>query len=600
MRRIKRLFSAALITGTTLLIAPRAEADIFDNIPADAMVVVKVTNLQATSDKIMVLSDKLGLALLNPDFANPLGSIEERFGITKGVNRGGDFAMVMVDPAVSGVPENKSALMLVPVENYDAFLGNFVATNVTGKITQGKLANDPDGKDVFITLWGEYAAVAPDAALLAKQPDGLKIAGPTGKQVSDSEIVLYANFKKIGPAITPKIAGWREGAAREIESGLTNSNTPEAAKYSTLAKAVGDRAIDIAEAFLNEADAAVVGLHLSDVGVGATVLADFKAEGYIATHLSGVKNADETFLAGLPDAKYIFVAGYTVDPKHLTTLVNDIVAPLLPEIEKLGEDGEPIQKIIDVYTQNLGATESSTFGLVAPLGALGAEGLVEGFGVLKGDAKTIAATMVESIAAQEAIMKLDPSFSLSKVTHTPAALKIEGIDFDLIKTEIVGDAQTPEAAQAQQMIQFMYGPEGAVVYGGIIDDTTYAFGVGTDEAGLISLGQSIKAGADALSTTPAMKVTIDNLPKNRFAAGYLELDALATSALHYAGQFGMPVNLKIEEDLSPIGFTAATEEQSMRIDVFIPADTIQKLVTTAMQAFMQAQQGGGGPRGGGL
>ncbi|HWB53499.1 MAG TPA: hypothetical protein VG722_04875, partial [Tepidisphaeraceae bacterium] len=108
--------------------------------------------------------------------------------------------------------------------------------------------------------------------------------------------------------------------------------------------------------------------------------------------------------------------------------------------------------------------------------------------------------------------------------------------------------------------------------------------------------EAIKANADPLGAQPALKDVMANLPSHRLLTVYVPLDQIAMTGATYARQFGMPLNLQLPPNLAPIGMTAGTEQSAIRLDSFIPSQTVQSLIAAGMQAYM-AMQGGAGAGG---
>ncbi|HLL88916.1 MAG TPA: hypothetical protein VK324_06410, partial [Tepidisphaeraceae bacterium] len=96
-------------------------AGVADVTPADALAVLHVNNLGRVSDKMANLSRQLGLAEMSPQMADPLGTLQAKLGITKGVDKAGDLAFAFLDPATYGSDPDKSIVLLVPVSDYKAF-----------------------------------------------------------------------------------------------------------------------------------------------------------------------------------------------------------------------------------------------------------------------------------------------------------------------------------------------------------------------------------------------------------------------------------------------------------------------------------------------
>src|SRR4051812_13359208 len=103
----------------------RTRADVLEQVPDNAVVVIKVNNLQAVSNKLSKFAEDIGLAQAAPQFANPLAALQEKAGVKEGLNKEGDFAFVILDPTANPEHTDEAMLMLLPVSDFKAFLGNF-------------------------------------------------------------------------------------------------------------------------------------------------------------------------------------------------------------------------------------------------------------------------------------------------------------------------------------------------------------------------------------------------------------------------------------------------------------------------------------------
>src|SRR4051812_7302696 len=89
-------FALAMMMASTL------RAQVLQQVPSDALIVFKVNNLQATSDKIGKFAQDLGLVAAQPMLANPLGMFQGVTRMEQGVNANGEMAVAYVDPALVG------------------------------------------------------------------------------------------------------------------------------------------------------------------------------------------------------------------------------------------------------------------------------------------------------------------------------------------------------------------------------------------------------------------------------------------------------------------------------------------------------------------
>src|SRR5437016_2690790 len=180
-----RIVAATALTVALFVLAPLAHAQVLQQVPADALVVIKFNKIKAISDKIAGLTQKLGLAQINPEagLADPLGKMEKEAGVTQGIDPNGDAAIVLLNGKMD--QQKPPALMLIPVSDYKAFLGNFPDAKTEGEISTIHPKNNPE--DTYVAQWGKYAAISPTKESLAKKPEGLQVSGQAAKELDSKD-----------------------------------------------------------------------------------------------------------------------------------------------------------------------------------------------------------------------------------------------------------------------------------------------------------------------------------------------------------------------------------------------------------------------------
>src|SRR5215217_7692884 len=111
MKRIRRVARAAIVAAAVMFVfAPlAARAQVLDQVPSDALVVIKFNKLKATSEKWGKMAQKLGIAEDKPALADPLKSFKENAQITNGLDENGDAAMVIPNQKLETVENNAAA-----------------------------------------------------------------------------------------------------------------------------------------------------------------------------------------------------------------------------------------------------------------------------------------------------------------------------------------------------------------------------------------------------------------------------------------------------------------------------------------------------------
>ena len=573
-----------------MLAARPTAAQVLDSVPSDALVVIKIKNIQATSGKIAKYANDLGLAAMVPQLNDPLKAVEDKMKVSQGLNTGGDIMLAIENPAPEQGPD-KSMILLLPVTDYKTFLANFPDAQTDGDVSEIKMGNDPQPS--YVASWGSYAAIAPTKELVAKKPDtGLKISAAGEKEMGAKDIILYANFAAIRGIVQPKLAENRDQIIARAEEEVKKS--PNGEKLAPVAHAVVNQMLNVADAFLRDTQAATFGINIGTDGLSTTLMADFTPGSYLGTMVASIKNTTDPLLGGLPSGKYLGFGGFIVDPTMASKALADLVDPIAKEVTADGPDMQPVTDYVDCMKTMAAAIKGGSLGMIAPTGALGQEALAQAIFVYNGDAPAIQASAEKaSTLLPDAMKSLGIPPDAYKFTLTPKAKTLDGVTFDSVTTTMTPDPQNPMAQQQAQMLALMYGPNGMTQFFGVDGDHLLAV-TGISDPVLSTAIASAKTGDAPLAALDAVKKVAANLPTNRMAEIYVPLDQIVSTGLTYAKQFGFAMPVQLPPDLPPIGETVSTDASTMKIDSYVPTPLVQSLVAAGMQAFMQMNGGGGG------
>jgi hypothetical protein len=342
------------------------------------------------------------------------------------------------------------------------------------------------------------------------------------------------------------------------------------------------------------------GIGLEDQGIKATMVAEFNQGSGTTTELAKLKNTSEPLMAGLPASKYLVYGGAVFEPQVGTDFITKFIDPLVAEMNKIG--GEPataVQKYVAAAKKYVAACKGQSFGWIAPGGQLGQSPLVQFVSVQRGDAAALKAAQQDMMVTQQQLTQtLTGNKEQVKVTQTPNAKTVAGVTFDQVVTQFNPAEQGPGAAQAQMMMNTMYGPNGMTMLSGVVGDKLLiASGVSDDV--LAQAVAAAKANQNNLDKVAGLQTVANQLPKNRMVAYYVPLDQVVNTVATYAAAFGMPVQIQLPPDLPPIGGTIATEGNAVRLDSYTPTELVRAVVAAGMQVYGQMQGGRqpGGPGG---
>ncbi len=588
MKLLRRTATALL---AVLLIAAcssaQAQAPAYKQLPGTPIAVIKVNNLQGLNDKFVAVVTQMGLKQFHPALGDPLGFLKQQAGIKEGLDTKGDLLVGIYEPAGGGEPP---FVLLVPVTDFKAFVGNFQNAKTEGDITTFNFPNETE--PVYSASKGKFAALSPQKALLTQAPGNLDITGAPLKQLDSSDVAAYLNVKPLSAQGLPALRQMRPDVLRSMEESLKREG-PFAQKMLPALKALVSQLFNVAEGAMESGKAAGLGINLSTQGIGFNLLADFEPTSYFGKALADLKNTDDSLLAGLPNRKYFVFGGAVIDPVVVTRLVDDFFSPISKELTGAGPDGKPFLAIIDAMRAEIAASSSSVMGLAMPTGAPGKESLLQQVTVARGDAKKIAAVQRQYLQATVDLLKLIPGAGGDVVSLAvkPDARTIDGVAMDQISVNMKFDQTTPEGAQAAQALSIFYGPGGLKGYMGAANDNSFVSVLNGSDDLLNATVAAAKSQDKSLAQSEAVKAVSSQLPAKRLCAYYVCVDNIITTALQYMAQFGFPIQAKLEPDLPPIGMTLSTEGAALRADVFISNKLIENLVAFGLQIKMQMEKG---------
>jgi hypothetical protein len=590
MKVLRRATVAIVVLSMFLCSAARAQG--LKQLPANPILVIKMNNPEGISKKLADWSQKLGLANFDPAFGNPLGALKKQLNLKEGAEGGldgkGEIIVGIYEPPQP--TDEPLVVALLPVSDYKAFLGNLANLKTEGEVSSFTL---PDEQEPFYTAnWGKFAAITPTKDLLTKKPEGVEVSGAATKQLDSNDVTVFANMKVISAKALPKFREGKPMVLQGLDAELKR-NPQMNQKFTPVIKTVVNQFLAGVEQVLIDTESATFGINIAPQGITTSLQAEFAADSYCGKTVASFKNSNASFTTGLPARKYFAFGGSVMDPKVTAKVMDDILGPIQKDLAALGDDTKGLLTAIDSMKAGLSTVESFSFGYVQPT-AIGQQSVVQAVLVYEGDAKKLAEAERAYMQASADLFKLMPQAPGMNMAMEvkPAAKTVEGVSLDQFSMKFNFDANTPEAAQAKQMINMFYGPNGLNGYMGALSDRSYLMTMGGDDELLTAALQSAKKKEDVLSQTDLVKSISSQLPKERAIVYYVALDNIATTVLDFMGQMGFKIPLRLPE-MSPIGVSIASQGPLLRIDTAVSADMIEKMVSAGMQAAMMMQNPGG-------
>ena len=136
------------------------------SVPSEAVLVVKVKNIQDVSAKVAALSQQWGLANIRPELNDPLGTLLTAANLGPGLDKTGEAAMAMLDFGNKGGGGEPNMVILIPVTDFKAFAASLPNAKPEGEMMSFSMGGNP--QPGYAAGWGKYAALYPKKELLAK------------------------------------------------------------------------------------------------------------------------------------------------------------------------------------------------------------------------------------------------------------------------------------------------------------------------------------------------------------------------------------------------------------------------------------------------
>ncbi len=575
-----------IIVGVAVLAlwCSAAYAQVLDQVPSDAMVVIHINNLQQVNQKVIKLAHDWGLDEWQAEFKDPLEACMQKGQITKGINKAGEVAVAVT----ADEQDNPMPVFLIPVSDYKEFLSNF--ETVGGAENGVQEVKHPGGGDqnMFAAQRGTYAAMGPNKQALMKNPGGIKLQGAMQREMRQKDISAFINM----PVVRQKYLGeLQQNRQKKIDEFMKNAQGQEQLKaFEPVMKTVAVAMFDMAEQFLKDSQGVVISGNIDGTGILFSGMAQFTPDSKWGQSIAQMKNSNQPLLAGLPDGKYFAFGGMSWDPKQASQLAAQILDPIRKDLAGANEQGKQIASAIDAVKTMLAATNRVTAGYVVPEGG----GFVQTVQIFSGDANKIGQSEKQIMDLSNNLMSGGPAAGVGVKMKSLGPKEVDGVTLNTYETSVEPDPNNPQAMQAKMIMQIVYGGPTLTTSSGMINDHTYIIVQGGNEQFLKEAIANAKGNKDALSSSQLVATVSRQLPQQRFCEEFISLDNIISAGVKAAKTFGLPFQIKVPADLPPLGFTAGSEGSAVRGDMYVPSQTVQSLIAAGIQAFQQFQKGGNG------
>jgi len=584
---------AALALLLSLPAAPARAADTakaLEAAPADAHIVFVVPSLSAASDKVGALNKALGLNVAEMD--NFLGKLKSEAGAINGVDDEGAMLIVLpnIGAAMMGQGDNPPMVMLVPVTDYDAFIGNYNPVTEDGS----KIASltMPEGQPGYAKQVGTFAAMGPlRAAVEGYEPGGAdaaqgimaKLGTLGGRAAAGADALAYFDLEAMAPVLTPLVdlglAQFNQQMDQMAQFGMDAQQVKMQKDMMAMYAAVG-------KLILRDASAAAIGATMADKGNGVAMTVQFKPDTQLAQMFPGGGQGPTRLLTDLPDRPYIVAAAMDTRAMDMGAIA-DQVLQRIPDGEAnpmmaMYKDSLPMAKQIDGM--------AVAFYAPQPGGAMGILNILQIAYAKDADKlKDLNKKYIESMNNLAVPAGPDGQMKFT-TTYNTDAMKIEGVDVDQYQVTM---NFPPQMAQQMGMMTMILGGSG---YGGYIatKDNAMVSTMVTDPnlitAGLKAVGGGAGIGAD----TRLAELRKEALPEKLAAEGYLSFTGIGQLANQFLPMFGMPP-INVPAEIQPIAFGMGVEDAGVSVHYYVPNATVKFLIDEGKKFAPMGGPGGGPP-----
>jgi hypothetical protein len=306
--RAGRVAVAVLVLGcgTSSLVAEESNpvASAFDHVPADAAAALIVPDCARADGKLKLINEMLGFN--KPALNDVLAELKQRIGIRTGFNDVGAAMFLLQDPALPGGIQN--GLTLLPVEDFDRFIGNFERRPVKG-ITRLQMA---DGRRPFAKSVPGYAVIGSDESRLhayettkgsAHWHEAMGAAGQ--RCLEGADVLLLVNVERFRPVLTPLL----RSAMAHVLPGDAGAESARRASLRAMAKLSQAGGL----AFLRDARTVILSISAEPDALSLTVSCQFRDASPLAELFKGGGPAAPELLALLPEDRFFMAVAMNLE-----------------------------------------------------------------------------------------------------------------------------------------------------------------------------------------------------------------------------------------------------------------------------------------------
>lgn len=554
----------ALMLLLTSINAQAAMPNIYSMAPDGALAIIAVPSLNNVQTKIANLDKQLGLGL--PPLQNILPMLKMQLGVENGIDDNGGILFAITGMPAPGEPD-PPAILLIPVSNYKAFLGNFNAKD-NGGVTE-------------IVFEGEAVSV--------KSIDGYAVMGLNGNSVDNytkpaannlnqaagqfgaaslerSDIALYINMGKLGPMLSPMVQFGLMGMMQELENAALPPEQLE------MTKAVFKLYGAMLNAVMNDAQSMTIGFDVTDKGIGLSTTTQFKAGSSLGEAFAKAPAAKLKF-DRLPNRPYLILGASDFSTLPIQKWANTAK-------QLMGNDAW--STIMKSSFDMMGKQSTMQMAYYTP----GANGPVTSF---------LTGVSVIPTDNPDAYIN-DMQKMMTNLTDVPDSM----LTYNFKKNALELDGQQVH----QYSMKTNFPPEVAAQMGPFLDMLGTQSGyIAKSKSGIVTtvgadptlLREALKTaeGGGELGNNSGVLNISKQLGTDRVTEVYINVGELGKMVLGFVRMFNPQINVQLPQNMDPIGIGMSAGHNGMATRTYIPMSLMKTIADTAKK-FAPGMGGGAG------
>lgn len=565
---IAAVLLSLLVTGGFCQAAAPA---IFNEMPADAILVIATKPISELGPKITSFAQQMGL--ISPDM--PI-SVDQLLAMQMGIpglldaSQGVALAFTDLDNM------EESMAVYIPVTDSKAALGMMSA--VEDAAAPGTWSV-PD-KGMFLKPFPKHLLLCNSAPALAKvsgMAKGIKLAEPDQQLFDKADAALFFKLEKVLPTL-------REKMKTSLSQDAQLNQNPG---MSSLTNMAVDRLCE-----LQNLSAA---LRLGNNGINLHIETQAQPGTVMANYLSNHPKTSVSSMANLPTGNFLTAAAFKWDPKVAANLINTAVDAMSGDPQLAGKlNADDLNDLKKQLTQLFNQLDSGSVAMYPPANPNPAGGLQM---ISIGDYPNIKQILKNAQSLSAAFTKVSGQMGTKvPLTFTPNAGKVENLSYDEAIMDLSQMNVPAESAQAMTMLTGGKNTMSKQIC--IINEhqTAACTGEGALQQA-IALAKNNPAGLDKDANIAQAAA---NLPSQANVYAFINIGPYMQSTMgmmsNMQGQPGMnPMVMMMTGMFSQIqgtvGMSAILENGRAQGEFFIPGDLIKSLAAVGMQAAMGPQAG---------